>query len=322
MFRIDSDGNDNGKFTGGDPLLPTPATVVSAAWLNAVQEELAGTVVGLGGVLDKANSGQLLERLNARYGRLDMANTWAGAQSITGNLSLGGSLSVTASTTLAGPLTANGVSTFNAAATFTTNGTNAAAVTATGNGTGAGVKGTGGNANGHGLEGVGGTGGRGVQGKGSAGNEGVRAIAGTAATAATAYNALGVVDGYIGFGAVNPNSNVAFTNTLAPANIPKAWVTFTPKSTGPVVDDGFNVTSVVNDGADAVLITFASPFLNNAYACSYDTNTHDYTPRSTTKTTTTLRVVAKDNAGSLKSIGSNMAGGVVLQLSVMIVGKQ
>lgn len=60
MFRIDSEGAtlDN-KFTEGDPSLGVPATVVSADWLNAVQEEISNVVETNGLVLNKLNSGQL-----------------------------------------------------------------------------------------------------------------------------------------------------------------------------------------------------------------------------------------------------------------------
>lgn len=60
MFRIDSEGTtlDN-KFTEGDPSLGVPATVVSADWLNATQEEIAGFIEYNGITLNKANSGQL-----------------------------------------------------------------------------------------------------------------------------------------------------------------------------------------------------------------------------------------------------------------------
>ena len=41
MHRIDtSTATSDGLFTEADPLVPTPATVVSADWLNSVQEEL------------------------------------------------------------------------------------------------------------------------------------------------------------------------------------------------------------------------------------------------------------------------------------------
>ena len=60
MFRIDSDANVGGLFSSGDPTLGLPGTVVSADWLNAVQEEIAGLIEACGITLSKANSGQLL----------------------------------------------------------------------------------------------------------------------------------------------------------------------------------------------------------------------------------------------------------------------
>lgn len=49
MHKIDSDGAtvDN-KFTEGDPLVPVQATIVSAAWLNAVQGEIVSVIEDVG----------------------------------------------------------------------------------------------------------------------------------------------------------------------------------------------------------------------------------------------------------------------------------
>lgn len=61
MHRIDtSTATSDGLFTEGDPLVPTPATVVSADWLNSVQEELAAIVTNAGLELQKADNTQLL----------------------------------------------------------------------------------------------------------------------------------------------------------------------------------------------------------------------------------------------------------------------
>ena len=61
MHRIDtSTATSNGLFTEGDPLVPTPATVVSADWLNSVQEELAAIVTNAGLELQKADNTQVL----------------------------------------------------------------------------------------------------------------------------------------------------------------------------------------------------------------------------------------------------------------------
>ena len=61
MHRIDtSTATSDGLFTEGDPLVPTPATVVSADWLNSVQEELAAIVANAGLELQKADNTQVL----------------------------------------------------------------------------------------------------------------------------------------------------------------------------------------------------------------------------------------------------------------------
>ena len=61
MHRIDtSTATSDGLFTEGDPLVPTPATVVSADWLNSVQEELAAIVTNAGLELQKADNTQVL----------------------------------------------------------------------------------------------------------------------------------------------------------------------------------------------------------------------------------------------------------------------
>ena len=53
-------------FINGNPATSTQGTVVTADWLNAVQEEIAGAIEGLGGVLNPADNGQLLTQLIAR----------------------------------------------------------------------------------------------------------------------------------------------------------------------------------------------------------------------------------------------------------------
>lgn len=71
MFRIDSTdavnaiptpaavGDVVGYFSEGDPNIGQQATVVSADWLNAVQEELANVIEGAGVTLDKTVRTQL-----------------------------------------------------------------------------------------------------------------------------------------------------------------------------------------------------------------------------------------------------------------------
>lgn len=61
MHRIDGPGAtiDN-LFTEGDPAQGMPATTVTGAWLNAIQEEIANAVVGAGIPLNKQDNTQLL----------------------------------------------------------------------------------------------------------------------------------------------------------------------------------------------------------------------------------------------------------------------
>jgi hypothetical protein len=299
MFRIDSEGNDNGKFTGGDPLIPTPATLITPEWMNAVQEELALTIEGLGGTLVKGTNNQLLARLNARYGRLDLANTWTGNQSVggtlgvTGNVSLGGALAVTASTTLAGPLTANGTATFNNDVTIssasryplTVLGSDSAhAIAYFGSGTPLIIRD---NAPGIGFNfifdgsdrrpvagyssdiyqdsGSGDLrfriGGTGAAGSTITAINRFRIVQGAAATATTPAVAVQVESGYLKFDAVNPNSNVGFANTLTPTNIVKVHGKITTNGTGggSVASGGSNIASVTASG-NTVTVNFTQKF--------------------------------------------------------------
>lgn len=85
MFRIDSSGaTAENTFTEGNPELGTPATVVSAAWMNAVQEEIAGVVEGGGITLSKANDKQMLAAIKAIM-KAEMASTFMPIGTIYGN---------------------------------------------------------------------------------------------------------------------------------------------------------------------------------------------------------------------------------------------
>lgn len=66
MHRIDGPGAtvDN-RFTEGDPTQGIPATTVTGAWLNSVQEEIAGVIEGAGDTLDKNDNGQLIAAIEA-----------------------------------------------------------------------------------------------------------------------------------------------------------------------------------------------------------------------------------------------------------------
>lgn len=61
-------GATAGFFTEGDPGTGTPATRVSADWLNNIQEELAGVIEEMGLTLDKADPTQLLAAIRLLTG--------------------------------------------------------------------------------------------------------------------------------------------------------------------------------------------------------------------------------------------------------------
>lgn len=64
MHRIDGPGAAPGnQFTAGNPSTGVQATVVTPEWCNAVQEEIANTITGFGGTLNKLQNNQLFTAL-------------------------------------------------------------------------------------------------------------------------------------------------------------------------------------------------------------------------------------------------------------------
>ncbi len=72
MHRIDADGHISGHWSEGNPTTGQLGTKVSAAWLEAVQEEICGLLTALGVVLDKAQNGQLAAALSSVQAGLDV----------------------------------------------------------------------------------------------------------------------------------------------------------------------------------------------------------------------------------------------------------
>ena len=61
MHRIDSStATPDNRFTEGDPTIPVAATTVTAAWLNAMQEEAIAVLAAAEIAPDKANNAQVL----------------------------------------------------------------------------------------------------------------------------------------------------------------------------------------------------------------------------------------------------------------------
>lgn len=64
MHRIDSStATPDNRFTEGDPTIPVPATTVTAAWLNAMQEELVAILTAAGIAPNKASNVQVLSAI-------------------------------------------------------------------------------------------------------------------------------------------------------------------------------------------------------------------------------------------------------------------
>lgn len=69
MFRIDSDGaTANNRFSEGNPSLGRRPTVVSADFMNALQEELVGVIESQDISLSKSDDTQLLAALKSLLG--------------------------------------------------------------------------------------------------------------------------------------------------------------------------------------------------------------------------------------------------------------
>lgn len=82
-------GDTVGYFTEGNPVTSTPATRVSADWLNAIQEELIGVITAAGLTPTKGTNNQLLAAmlgLSQDYSEstFTVANNQASAANVTG----------------------------------------------------------------------------------------------------------------------------------------------------------------------------------------------------------------------------------------------
>ena len=94
MHRIDtSTATPDHKFTEGDPAVPVAATTVSAAWLNAVQEELVAVITGAGLELKKSDNGQLWQAISQL---ITNAKPGLATKAKPGLVQVGGGLDVTA----------------------------------------------------------------------------------------------------------------------------------------------------------------------------------------------------------------------------------
>jgi hypothetical protein len=91
MQRISGLDAVNNRFSDGDPIAGKKGTVVTADFMNAVQEELATFMESMGIVLSTTDNTQLRQAVLAIQAR---ANTWTAAQQFSGDITLGGQLYV------------------------------------------------------------------------------------------------------------------------------------------------------------------------------------------------------------------------------------
>lgn len=183
MHRTDAARNVANQFVDKNIGAGTRGTVVDAAWLNAVQEEICYLIEQLGVTLIKGTNTQLFTAL--------FTKSWALAGSALQSILKGGTGGLDIGTSIASDLRIllNNVAkwTFQASDAaligpklqVTATETDGNAITATGNGGGYGVEGTGGSTSGFGVHGVGGaSNGSGVLGHGTGTGVGVHGTGG------------------------------------------------------------------------------------------------------------------------------------------------
>jgi hypothetical protein len=111
--------------------------------------------------------------------------------------------------------------------------------------------------------------------------------AGTAATVTDPTNAVELTNGNLKLSGTPPNPDESLSNTLTPANTPKAWATIDfDNDVTPTVLDGYNITSVAVVGNDLV-VTLGGDFSNTTYAVSAITDSAVFLFNVTSKATGT-----------------------------------
>lgn len=348
--------------TAGTYALPTGnpvvgGTTISTTWANSTLGDLAAEMTDS---LCRSGKGGMLAPLKVDPGTVAAPGvTWAvdpdsGLYRVGAN-SVGmaaGSTQVqrweTTGTTITGTVAASGAATLTSGATVTTGVTNGAGVTATGNGTNAGVSATGGATSGPGISGTGGAPngyggsfvgvgiGVGVEGQGGINGAGGLFRPGTAATASTRRTAITANNGDITFtGVVNPNSNVAHTNTLTAMNTPKAWALLTTAgggSTSVTVAAGFNVSSASVSG-NTITMTLATAMASTNFAVSVTCGNPAIVGSGAAGTTTTVVISCKNLDGLVVPTPNtsgeaitvplfNFQSGSTRTLSVFVFGAQ
>jgi len=111
-----------------------------------------------------------------------------------------------------------------------------------------------------------------------------------------------VAESAMRFSSANPSSSTAFTNTVTPKNIIKAWARLEPVGSGSstvTVVDGFNVSSATASGVSMV-VTLASPMANLMnYAVLVTPASPILACSGLPTTTTTILVQCRNLAGAV-----------------------
>lgn len=89
MHRVDGSGNVAGHWTEGDPDTGTQATEITAAIMEALQEEVIAVIAAASMALVKGNNAQLLAALQALFVK-KAGDTMTGALTLSGAPTLGG----------------------------------------------------------------------------------------------------------------------------------------------------------------------------------------------------------------------------------------
>lgn len=249
MHRTDDDANVANKFDPGDPDVPRQPTLVSADWLNAVQEELCNAIENAGVTLVKGTWTQL---------QSIMANL-STTQTFTGTKTFNGGVVVTRPDDTAGvPAQFLGQNEGMTQPAFE----GAYFKGGDGGGTGGGADG----ATFEGGDGDGSPGGHGITAKGGPGSvegAGVNALARTNATGAAPTVAARCGNGNFKMAGAVPNSDADFgTNTLTPGLIPKAWGHLSFAGGVLTVVAGQNISSAAFSGTN-IAVTLVNPIASN-----------------------------------------------------------
>lgn len=196
---------------------------------------------------------------------------------------------------------------------------NTVGISSTGGSGGDGVQATGGS-NGNGLTGVGTGNGVGVLATGGTTSAGGAFSAGTAATGASPSNAVRALNGNISLEGASPNAAVGVSNTLTPANIPKAWCIVTTGAS-PSMVDSFNFSASITVSSSDLILTLATGVATTNRMCAFITpvvnGTAYIASTSYSSSTTAFHVSIFNTSGAKQDLSA-----LSITLNVVVFGRQ